>query len=276
MFLNELPEECLLIIFGLINELDDLVSCYKVCSKWSRLIEERTRKVKYLLGDWPDEEPSPSYPLNHVYYRTEEPIDGTCLSTLFPNLIVAEFLGKLCKKVDHEDIVTLVKKIKSFKGIIDHFYNRDESVFQYCDDLEMVSTDCVWDIESFIKKKGAGIKQLQLRNSTLDSFINDVKYFPNLERLFICDYEEFPDGLEPDGAILSRLKIVELSLNNYCSHNHQGFKFMNSCRNLQSAHIRLECNHISVGGQLKHESLRDLVLECVSICFMYLLGCEYS
>ncbi|XP_025017870.1 uncharacterized protein LOC112539514 [Tetranychus urticae] len=42
---------------------------------------------------------------------------------------------------------------------------------------------------------------------------------------------------------------------------YYGFQFMDSCPNLQSAHIHLRFYHIFVDESLKHESLRDLVIE---------------
>uniref|UniRef100_T1JRS7 Uncharacterized protein n=1 Tax=Tetranychus urticae TaxID=32264 RepID=T1JRS7_TETUR len=124
--------------------------------------------------------------------------------------MVADFGWKLCKKVGYEDIVALVKKIKSFKGIIGSFYEGDKSIFQYCHQLEMVATSCECYTEPCLKKNGAGIKQLQIWGCTLDRFMKDAKYFPNLERLFICHKEDCPDGYYENGAILSRLKIVEM------------------------------------------------------------------
>ncbi|XP_025017868.1 uncharacterized protein LOC107360501 [Tetranychus urticae] len=184
MSINELPDDCLLLIFDLINELDDLLNCYKVCSKWSHLIAERTRKVKYLIEhqDWRNDELSLSYPFDWIYYRTEEPIDGTCLSTLFPNLMIADFSDRFRVKVKHEDIVKLVKKIKHLKGLFHPIHSDEGSVFQYCDELEMVS---IKQIEPCIEKIGFNIKQLYLYNYRLDKFTENAHYFPNLERLYI-------------------------------------------------------------------------------------------
>uniref|UniRef100_T1KXF5 F-box domain-containing protein n=1 Tax=Tetranychus urticae TaxID=32264 RepID=T1KXF5_TETUR len=240
MFINELPEECLLIIFGSINELDDLLNCYKVCRKWSHLIAERTRKVKYLTvviivnkftlkqfifseheGDWPDRKPFPSYPLNHVYYRTEEPIDGTCLSTLFPNLI-----------------------IKPLKGLIHQFVYGD-SIFEYFVELEMLSYDC---IGAFIGQTCANIKQLKIKDFTVSDSFSDYEH----------GCQDGPYG----GPIFRRLKILELFFTCYADTSiNYGFQFMDSCPNLQSAHVYFESNRIYVDESIKHKSLQDLVIE---------------
>ncbi|XP_015795392.1 uncharacterized protein LOC107371749 [Tetranychus urticae] len=183
--------------------------------------------------------------------------------------MVADFCTKFCKKVGYEDIVAWVKKIKSLKGIIGSFYKGDKSIFQYCDQLEMVATRFEWYIEPCLKKNGAGIKQLEIGGCSLDTFMEDAEYFPNLERLFIFHSEDWPAGYYTNGAILSRLKIVGLSLNTYSDYIYHGFKFINSCPNLQSAHIRLYSNHIFVDESMKHESLQDLVLQFYSDDFCW-------
>ncbi|XP_015789328.1 uncharacterized protein LOC107366256 [Tetranychus urticae] len=257
MFINELPDDCLLIIFGLINELDDLVNCYKVCSKWSHLIVERTRGVKYLVehSDPWDEDVSPRYPSGYVYYQTEEPMDGACLSTLFPNLMIAEFSCRFGEKVKYQDIVTFVKRIKSVNGIINKFSNENESILQYCNQIEMLSTNT---IEPCIKKNGVNIKQLHLWNYKIDFFKEDAHYFPNLERLHIGDIRGNLDKYY-DGPIFRRLEIFEFLSS--CSDIQYAFQFMDSCPNLQSAHICLQSHRIFVDGSVKHESLQDLVIE---------------
>uniref|UniRef100_T1KWM2 F-box domain-containing protein n=1 Tax=Tetranychus urticae TaxID=32264 RepID=T1KWM2_TETUR len=248
MFINELPDECLLIIFGSINELDDLVSCYKEHYEcWNG-------------------ETSPNYALDHVYYCKQEQIDATCLSTFFPNLIIADFSGFLAK-VKYETIVTLAKRMKSLKGVSNHYhYDRYESIFQYCDGLQMVSN---YDIEPWIRENGANIKQLHLYSSKLDRFKEDAHCFPNLERLHIFNTEGSPDG-PYDGPVLGRLKIVELELPSDTTRRiYYGFQFMDSCPNLQSAHISLQSCRLFVDESLTHKSLQDLVIRLIQYNSVY-------
>uniref|UniRef100_T1JRV2 F-box domain-containing protein n=1 Tax=Tetranychus urticae TaxID=32264 RepID=T1JRV2_TETUR len=255
MFINELPDDCLLIIFSLIKELDDLLNCYKVCNKWSHLIAERTRKVKYLVDrrDWWDGVTSPSYSFDYAYYRPQEPIDATCLS-------ITDLPYRTCIVGKNEVILTLFKRIISLYAKI-HQNDRDESIFQYCDALEMLSTG---HIDPVMKKIGGNIKQLHLWNYTLNRFKEDAHYFPNIERLSISNNEGSPDWLY-DGPIFKRLKIVEMQLSSYDgTDTNYAFQFMDSCPNLQSAHIKLDSNHIHVDESLKHESLQDLVLHFYS------------
>uniref|UniRef100_T1L699 F-box domain-containing protein n=1 Tax=Tetranychus urticae TaxID=32264 RepID=T1L699_TETUR len=239
MLINELPDDCLLTIFDYLNNLDDLVNCFKVCIKWSHLTAQRTKKVKYLLG----------YPENGdcVSYRGTEPIDGTCLSTLFPNLKIAEISYKFGGKVKREDIVALLKNQKSLKGLTGRYH---EALSEYCDNLEMVSFDL---FNSSSQHNGSSIKQLY-RWTSIDRFQKDVHYFPNLERLNVhCDYEY---DLYT-GPVLEKLKILEL----FSSYPHgicYALKFMDSCPNLQSAHILLNDNPLFVDETIRLECLQDL------------------
>uniref|UniRef100_T1JRV0 F-box domain-containing protein n=1 Tax=Tetranychus urticae TaxID=32264 RepID=T1JRV0_TETUR len=248
MFLNQLPDECLLIIFRLMNDLDDLLNCYKVCSKWHHLIEERTRKVKYLV-------------VLIILLRIEKVHEQLDPKIPFqPHLVyIGDFSYGFRKKVKYEDIVTLVKQMKSLKGLIREFYDTDYPILQHCDQLEMVSSDY---IEPCMEKSGVNIKQLHLWSYTLDLFKRDAHYFPNLERLSIYNNAGRPDVLY-DGPILRKLKIVELALSSYHSTDiYYGFQFMDSCPNLQSAHINLDADRINIFFEsIKHEPLRDLVIE---------------
>uniref|UniRef100_A0A158P4D3 F-box domain-containing protein n=1 Tax=Tetranychus urticae TaxID=32264 RepID=A0A158P4D3_TETUR len=249
MSINELPDDCLLIIFGLINELDDLLNCYKVCSKWSQLIAKRTRTVKYFIGHRVKNGgcESVQFPRNvfgYVYYKTK----------------IADFSG-FREKVKYEDMVTFVKEIKSLKGLIHKYDTRGELISQYCDQLEMLSTN---HIDPCMEKNGVNIKQLRLGNVTLDEFKKDAHFFPNLERLCISTDKGYYDG-----PILRRLKILELYF--FTPHGiyddpyvdedlYYGFQFMDSCPNLQSAHLFFRNNRIYVAESVKNKSLQDLVL----------------
>ncbi|XP_015781345.1 uncharacterized protein LOC107359365 isoform X2 [Tetranychus urticae] len=262
MFINELPDDCLLIIFDSLNELGDLLNCYEVCSKWRYLIAERTRKVKYFVehrDDWSGET-FPSHLIDHVYYGSREPIDATCFSTLFPNLTIADFRN-IRGKVNYEDLVGIIQKMKSLKGLTLTYFKdngyifRDvESAFKYCGELEMVGA-C--SIEPWILKNGPNIKQLCIMSYDSYVFVRDGHNFPNLERIHIGHESEEIEHHQYKGLIFRRLKILELYLESY-----YGFQFIDSCPNLQSAYIQLMTPNFFVDESIKHESLQDLVISC--------------
>ncbi|XP_025017846.1 uncharacterized protein LOC107366236 isoform X2 [Tetranychus urticae] len=245
MLISELPEECLLIIFGFINELDDLMECYKEHHEW-----------------WCYKVP-PSYPFDYVYYSIPyEPMDVTFVSTLFPDLKIVEFSDDFWRRSNSEDIVTWVKKMKSLKGLMHIFFAKEEAIFQYCNELEMLSTDYV---EACTNVNSVNIKQLCLVNDICGSFLENAHYFPNLERLLLHTEEDL--RYYYDGPIFSRLKIVQFSKadgslweEELKGSTYYGFQFMDSCPNLQSAAISLEYNSIFVDESLQHKSLQDLVI----------------
>ncbi|XP_015784486.1 uncharacterized protein LOC107362017 isoform X2 [Tetranychus urticae] len=277
MFINELPDECLLTIFDYLNNFDDLANCYKVCIKWSHLIAERTRKVKYLMEFSKD----PDYSSDLVYYQGLDLSTRykTLLSTLFSNLpilhnpniynsdfiyIVIELLKKVIdfekkeKELENEtedlekleQFFFLKRHLKSLKGII-NCCDVNINIEILCDKLEMLSS---FRIEPGSLKNGSSIKQLHTEYDDED-FERVAHHFPNLERLHI----NLVDGLW-ESPVLEQLKILELKLRAW--HDFSlAFLFLDLCPNLQSAHITVNINHFSVNERLKNESLQDLVID---------------
>ncbi|XP_025016592.1 uncharacterized protein LOC107361690 isoform X5 [Tetranychus urticae] len=239
MLINELPDDFLMAIFEYVNDLDDLINCYKVCTKWSHLIPERTKKVKYFMED-------PGYASDYVYYQGRDLIDGTCLSTLFPSLIMAEFSFIFDLKAKFEDTVAFVRNQESLKALM--IYKETD---EYCDKLEMLSLTFV---EKSFLRNVSSVKQLYILYAHLD-FFSDAHYFQNLERLHILLEDK-----QYDGPVLEKLKVVELGFTADEKTNYYGFQFMDSCPNLQSAHISVQGNLLCVNETLKHERLQDLVL----------------
>uniref|UniRef100_T1L697 F-box domain-containing protein n=1 Tax=Tetranychus urticae TaxID=32264 RepID=T1L697_TETUR len=242
MLINELPDDCLLTIFDYLSYLDDLVNCYKVCIKWSYLIAKRTKKVKYLME-------CPIYASDYVFYEGLDLIDETTLSTLFPNIIVFEnsngddktFFSKCMKANDAEKVGSFLRNHESLKGIINFL---DVPIEKYCDKLEMLSTH---HIEPDILQNGSNMRQLYIGNVTLDDFKRVAHYFPNLEKLHIRD-----EGVHHlnKGPVFEKLKIAELDLSSPDEICY-AFQFMDSCPNLQSAHIYTKGHHFFVDGKLE-------------------------
>ncbi|XP_015783796.1 uncharacterized protein LOC107361474 [Tetranychus urticae] len=240
MFINELPDDCLLAIFGYINSLYDLINCYKVCNKWSYLIAERTKKVKYLMEE-------PDYSSGSVYYQGYGRIDATCPSELFTNLMIVELNIRWETYLGSEEFVAFVRNQASLKGLI---YSIDEPIEKYCDQLEMLSFNYIWPD---FRLNGSSIKQLHTWN--YQDFKKYTYYFPNLERLNIIVTDSYYDG-----PALKKLKILEMCFYSNRPDNCYGFQFMDSCPNLQSAHMTVNTNGLFVDEKLKHKCLQDLVI----------------
>ncbi|XP_015793221.1 uncharacterized protein LOC107369756 [Tetranychus urticae] len=243
MLINEIPNDCLLAIFDYMVDLADLISCYKVCVKWSHLIAKRTKKVKYLLDQR-------GYSSDAVYYPRPCLFDATYLSKLFTNLTIADLSIKLNFEV--ENVIQFVTKQKCLKGLINPL---DEPIEKYCDNLEMLSVD---DFNPNNLRNGSSIKQLEIFSYRLEHLKRDVHLFPNLERLKIKII--VPDN-PYDGPVLEKLKILEMAFRRPCNNIFYGFQLMDFCPNLQSAHILMCADTWVFDETLKHNSLQDLVLQ---------------
>uniref|UniRef100_T1L2T7 F-box domain-containing protein n=1 Tax=Tetranychus urticae TaxID=32264 RepID=T1L2T7_TETUR len=243
MLINEIPDDCLLAIFDYMNNTYDLINCYKVCVKWSYLIDKRTKKTKYLIDQC-------GYSSDAVSYENRRLIDSTCLSELFTNLKVVELSSSIYNKV--EDAIGLVKNQKNLKGLINSF---DEPIEKYCDEPEMLS---VYDFNPNILRKCSSLKQLDILCYSLEDLKRDAHYLPNLERLKIqFHFTENPY----DGPVLEKLKILELSYECWGRKIFYGFQLMDSCPNLQSAHINMNTDSWFLDETMKHKSLQDLVIQ---------------
>ncbi|XP_025016303.1 uncharacterized protein LOC112538473 isoform X1 [Tetranychus urticae] len=293
MLINELPEDCFVEIFDYIQDLKDLINCFKVCEKWSNLIVARTKKVKYFI-DRPNHSP------DSVFQQSDEPIDVAFLSEWFPNLRIFDlshpFFEKTPKKnnvelstdapfdtIDTMDYSTIARLLaygfddlvlspaqekspiekffsgsESLKGIICGKYF-DFKLMPQKDNLEMLSLGFI-NPNRIVSNET--VKQLNLWDSTLDSFKKVAHYFPNLKRLKISSFKDKIDYYS-NGPVMKNLKIVELSGSSrrspyiFCN----SFVFMDSCPALQSAHIKIERGPILTIYSVKNANLQDLVLQ---------------
>ncbi|XP_025016300.1 uncharacterized protein LOC112538679 isoform X2 [Tetranychus urticae] len=178
MLINELPDDCLLNIFDYIQDLEDLINCFKVCEKWSTLIVDRTKNVKYFIEQ-------PNYSPDSVCYQSDEPFDVTFLCKWFPNLRIVDFCT--CNGImSTADTAKLIRDSESLKGtIVDDFffwvYTAELERIMMNANLEMLSTEHLYFDRSEINEN---VKQLYLPNRIF--LPKDVAHiFPNLERLHI-------------------------------------------------------------------------------------------
>ncbi|XP_025016396.1 uncharacterized protein LOC107360998 isoform X2 [Tetranychus urticae] len=209
-----------------------------MCNKWSYLIAERTKKVKYLME-------TRGYSLDCVYFQGRGQIDVSCLSKLFTNLMIVELNNSYY--VGSEEFVAFVRNQASLKGLI---LTIDKPVEKYRDQLEMVSFTY---IRPNFRLNGSSIKQLHTWHY-LD-FKRYTHYFPNLEKLNIIVDDSYYDG-----PALEKLKILEIFPLSLLKDSCYAFQFMDSCPNLQSAHMTVHTNDFFVDETLKHKCLRDLVI----------------
>ncbi|XP_015782388.1 uncharacterized protein LOC107360277 isoform X1 [Tetranychus urticae] len=260
MLINELPDDCLLTIFDCIQDLTDLVNCFKVCEKWRNLVVVRTKKVKYFTG-------RPNNSPDSVGHQSDEPFDVTFFSKWFPNLRIVDFCT--CKGISIDVADKIIRDSKSLKGII-----ADKCSFWVCLDdlprilmnanLEMLFTDYKFVATSVINEN---MKQLCL--STYSGYLPmEVAHtFPNLERLNITFCLAVRAGHYAYGPVMANLKIVELLVFSYRLYDWEEFRdslaVMDLCPALQSAHINYLSAHagINFNDSVKNANLQDLVIQ---------------
>ncbi|XP_025016202.1 uncharacterized protein LOC112538645 [Tetranychus urticae] len=297
MLINELPDDCLLAILDYIQDFEDLINCFKVCEKWSNLIADRTKKVKYFIG-------RPKYLPDSVSQQSNKPIDVAFLSKWFPNLRFIEFSRPFFEKtrkknnvelstdapIDADDLARAFQNImadlksnlnlslaqekspiekllsdsESLKGIIcGEYFNFKSIQFEpQKANLEMLTLGYI-NPNRIVSNET--VKQLNLWDSTLDAFKKVAHYFPNLERLKISNSKNKTDFYF-NGPVMQNLKIVELSGSSRRSHYIfcNSFVFMDSCPALQSAHIKIERGPIATIYSVKNANLQDLVIQLVN------------
>ncbi|XP_015783017.1 uncharacterized protein LOC107360807 isoform X3 [Tetranychus urticae] len=252
MLINELPDDCLLAIFDYIQDIKDLINLFKVFEKWSDIIADRAKKLKYLIDQ-------PTYSPGYVYLHLKEPIDVTCLSKLFPNLRIAEFSYSCDEEAPIVDMIRLIRGSDSLKGIIfDCDYHLAFGCIPENANLEMLSTGYIYpNIDGIYEN----VKQLHLWNTNLGLFGCAAHRFPNLERLKIYATEDLREEYS-DAPVLANLKILEMGLPLIdCVGTCCSFKFMDGCPALQSAHIRIDSSRITFNRMIKRVNLRDLVIQ---------------
>uniref|UniRef100_T1K4E1 F-box domain-containing protein n=1 Tax=Tetranychus urticae TaxID=32264 RepID=T1K4E1_TETUR len=254
MLINELPDDCLLNIFDYIQDLEDLINCFKVCEKWSTLIVDRTKNVKYFIEQ-------PNYSPDSVCYQSDEPFDVTFLCKWFPNLRIVDFCT--CNGImSTADTAKLIRDSESLKGtIVDDFffwvYTAELERIMMNANLEMLSTEHLYFDRSEINEN---VKQLYLPNRIF--LPKDVAHiFPNLERLHIRCLASSGDDYS-NGPVMANLKIIELRLSsNDWEDSCRIFEVMDSCPVLQSAHVIHSNDDFKIDDSIQNANLQDLVIQ---------------
>uniref|UniRef100_T1K8V1 F-box domain-containing protein n=1 Tax=Tetranychus urticae TaxID=32264 RepID=T1K8V1_TETUR len=247
MLINELPDDCLLTIFDYLNNLDDLINCYKVKYKDIVALVRNQESLEGLTGAY----------ASPLFNHPEMVSFDLCIYPFKPlKLISYDIRKKLyCHKfnlqLEYKDIAALVRNQESLEGLIAW------SPFKHPDKPEMTSFDL---FEPSMQHIGSSIKQL-CGVYDLASFQKYAHYFPNLERLKIISESQYYDG-----PVLEKLKIIELGLRScgglFIVHS---FQVMDSCPNLQSAHIDVN-DRFFVDETIKLQYLQDLVISTYNDC----------
>ncbi|XP_053201382.1 uncharacterized protein LOC128386377 [Panonychus citri] len=255
MLLNDLPDECLWLIFDNFFELEELIQLSKVCSKWSNLIDIRLKKVKYLLN----KETVSHSDYSKVWMENPETIESYNLRRLLPNLRILDIFpyinGGPRRSSNYKQIVNNNPKVKGLIGLVG-------LVFKYNIDLKvirMVSMNTQFYYTFEYKKLFRPNQLQQIRYNgvfNLKELSELVQYFPNLKRLNITLQGKH---VRYNGPNLSNLKIFESSVDGWSSICN-AIHVIDFCPSLESAYIHGQSDDEFINMTQKNYNLRDLVI----------------
>ncbi|XP_053201262.1 uncharacterized protein LOC128386279 [Panonychus citri] len=249
MLLNDLPDDCLWLIFDNFFKLEELIQLSEVCSKWSNLIDLRFKKVKYLFNK---SRLVPHLDYSKVWMEQLKTIRRYNLRELLPNLRIFDisyhYYGQTYKMHYFEKVINN-PKIKGIVGL-NTFYDYNLK------NIEMVSIDF---LRAPYKKRFRRDQLKQIRYKDyfyLHNLFELVEYFPNLKRLNIWFSGE---QVRYNGPNLPNLKIFESAISGK-SDNCNAFHVMDFCPSLESAYIYNQSDDKFTNMAQKNYNLRDFVI----------------
>ncbi|XP_015783904.1 uncharacterized protein LOC107361583 [Tetranychus urticae] len=259
MNIDELPDDCLLLIFNLFNNFETLLNCSEVCKRWENLVLKRLHSVKYLTNSSERD----AYPANYtMFFKEDDPLEKYRISILLPRLRILDIAGRF--------------KLKPWavfpaKGL--QFNSWDEYLEDftfYIPGIEMIAASHCYNFFAN-DVQGPKLTQLFISHCDVSQFASIAKYFPNLKRLHIEDLNTcYPDEDKCyTGPVLEKLEILEVSI---CVewgdvNRYYGLSLADHCPALKSAYHVIPVDEPYVNSEIENHDLEDLVL---------LLGCDWS
>ncbi|XP_015783811.1 uncharacterized protein LOC107361487 [Tetranychus urticae] len=252
MNINNLPDECLLHVFNLINRCDTLLNCARVCERWKCLVLERCKNVNYLT----DSLKVDGYPASRtILFKDDDQLERFELLKCLPKLKILD----VKRKLDNDFILNVKVKGLLFKCDI---YLDLENDTCHNPSLEMLA---IKQLSGFFVNKiqGPRLKQLFLTSCSVPEFASCAKYFPNLERLHIYEQSRFLDDGAYIGPVLEKLEILEMGYRSRVdTWKYHAFSLADHCPALKSAfHYIQYFEEILVDSEIKNHFLEDLVIE---------------
>ncbi|XP_053201265.1 uncharacterized protein LOC128388975 [Panonychus citri] len=257
MSINNLPNECLFMIFDHFNGFDELIRLSKVSPRWFLVVLLKFSKVKYLQlmdkrqrdGDYIEND--------KLWKNTRETLKSHNLRDLFPNLRIMEVPKDVFLRLESYDFRRLINEHPKIKGLIG-LYEPVENRYNL-ENIEMISSDFKFEFKKVFRPNQ--LKQIRLKQIYMSEFYQYVEYFPSLKRLSLTLYY---DSAKPyNGPKLLDLKILEFTPSSWVNRLI-GLYFMDSCPNLQSAFLYYSDNggytKDTVNESIKNFNLRDLVI----------------
>ncbi|XP_053210412.1 uncharacterized protein LOC128394169 [Panonychus citri] len=261
MRINDLPNDCLLMIFDQFHDLQQFPKLMKVCSRWKTLIQIRLKKVKHFDCTCLDSDFPQCFRLQVV---------GKCVSTENMNLLEKIRLTELLPNVKTinfqssknpcscSTLAHLLANANPIEGLC--FYNYEynerhkcklmrsvnELITPFLGEIKVLATHFDEVIRSYFKAFGHLKKLRTLGNSAVGGHVRFIhvgkfsKFMTNLKTLSVyCDHEsETKHCAEYKYKIPVLEKLQYLDIGN-CLSDCWTLKFLNFCPNLQYLAIKI-------------------------------------
>ncbi|XP_053211218.1 uncharacterized protein LOC128394873 [Panonychus citri] len=255
MLLNELPDDCLLTIFGNFDCLDDFINCSKVCTRWAFLTSYHLNKVKCLLTKKTTDNSSSILRITNPLVLLEPN-----LHKLLQNLQILD-IASVIGVIDDEKIKRIINSNQSISTLIYPSLYDDGSA-GYC--FAKVDSQFTMNIDSQEIVNPDNLIQIFFRNCIVSCLSKYMIKYQNLIRIHITDIEHLigVSDVFYNGPLLVNLKILELTSASYDgTFIYTGFHLMDFCPALESAFFYSETIDYYVNESIKNFNLRDLVIQ---------------
>ncbi|XP_053201386.1 uncharacterized protein LOC128386379 isoform X2 [Panonychus citri] len=267
MLLNDLPDDCLWLIFDCFFDLEELIKLSQVCSKWSNLISIRFKRVKYLITKKPEDNIDYSKiwmtdPVNTLKHHN--------LRELLPNLrivTVVDFLHRYQLKPRHfKKVITdnpkikgderyngpNLSKLKILEAVLSGWDGNEDNfdLLDFCPSLESALICCAPDDQHIdLLIKNYNLKDLVIEIPLVDymnwsSIRKLLTKFPNLLHLAIRGSQDVADcHVEELVQLLLQIKLLDFResngitvksadfLSKFCLKSNRSIKIYYDCEN---------------------------------------------
>ncbi|XP_053214103.1 uncharacterized protein LOC128397392 isoform X2 [Panonychus citri] len=253
MLINDLNDDCLLLIFSYINDFYDQLNISQVCSRWSSLLSIRYNRKKLLLC-WssysgPDE----------VEYITRAPnFIRNNITRLLPSVQLLDVNFKHHRDLTIDKLNEIGQNHLNIKGIVVQKGCIDLFLLLCFPNIEMLVCSYLLHNKNYpfdISK----LRQLYIRNGSLKVLSRYGRSLNNLQRLHLYQGQHFEVY---SGEIIPNLRILEYDSENdrELENDFDGFHFMDFCPSLESAYLAHRSKKCIMDSKNLNLNLRDLVI----------------
>ncbi|XP_053210525.1 uncharacterized protein LOC128394248 [Panonychus citri] len=293
MNINDLPNDCLLLIFDQFYQLRQFATFMKVCRRWKILVEKRLKKITHLdvslftpliqNGDSAEQ----YLPITHrcIITISRRFLMKIKLSKLFPNVKIIH-LENFTKNCPCALLVHLLTNTNQIKGLsyLDYRFEmshkckilerEEKRITSFLSDIEFlgISNDII--VTSYLRTFGH-LKKLKSLGNCLENYFQPVnllhvlkftQFLMNLERLVTFCNDEFDnDFVRVENQLPIFGNLLHLQLENISKKGSSFTKFLNLCPNLLNLSLIVH----NVGVERIHQINKNLNVQRLNLLFSW-------